>query len=496
MLIPRWRLILCMTALLLCAAALAARPAAAQEEQVVVEADQIVYDQAAQRIDATGNVRVRYRGVIVRADRAVMDLAAQRLQATGNVVLTDEQGRTMRGQTLIYDFRARRAELSPAATTIDGVNVRSERIVAEPERILGEGATFTTCDPDRPAYRITATQVEVIPGERLVAHRASLWLGSVRLFTLAQMTVSLRSAEATARSFPTAGYSPREGLWVEYGWETPLGPGTGRIFGRVGTLAAQGGVQLLKYPVGSSGVVFSAMLQGGWLLRRGWGSDLISRVQYQLALDLPPIKLTPSLTWGASLSWRDSFYGTGQRQSITRAESALVYHLDANSQLQLRTVLTSVRGRSPIRFEDIDARRRPNHVLAQYVRHNALAGGIETNWRTGVVFHLSNGTTSLVAEYGRKTGDRYHWSIGTQYNLVTHTIRLFTDSGIALSPRTYLTVQADYSVTRARFKDLDLLVRTNICDCIGVAFRYRVIRREFWLEVGLLPAAPAQTTEP
>jgi lipopolysaccharide export system protein LptA len=483
-------------ALALLAIVLAARPALAQEESVVIEADQIVYDQAAQRIEATGNVRIRHRGVTVRADRAVMDLRTERLQATGNVVLTDDQGRTMRGQTLIYDFRARRAELSPAATTIDGVNVRSERIIAEPARILGEGATFTTCDPDQPAYRITATQIEVIPGERLVAHRASLWLGSVRLFTLPQMTVSLRSGEATARSFPTAGYSPGDGLWVEYGWETPLGQGTGRIFGRLGTLSAQAGLQLLKYPIGSSGVVLSAALQGGWLLRRGWGSPLISRVRYQVALDLPAIKLTPSLTWRAGLSWRDSFYGTGQRQSIARAESALAYHLDANSQLQVRVVLTSLRGRSPFRVEDVDTRRAPNHLAAQYVRRDAIGGGVETNWRTGVVFHLSNGTTSLLAEYGRKAGDRYHWSIGTQYNLVTHTMRLFTDSGIALTPRTYITVQADYSVTRARFKDLDLLVRTNICDCIGLAFRYRVIRREFWLEVGLLPPAPVPTTEP
>jgi hypothetical protein len=79
---------------------------------------------------------------------------------------------------------------------------------------------------------------------------------------------------------------------------------------------------------------------------------------------------------------------------------------------------------------------------------------------------------------------------------VTHTVRLFTDSGFALTPRTYVTVQADYNVTRARFKELDLLVRTRLCDCIGVAFRYRVIRREFWLEVGVLPAAPAPTTTP
>jgi hypothetical protein len=374
--------------------------------------------------------------------------------------------------------------------------VLGERVIAEPARILGEGATFTTCDPQQPAYRVTARQVEVIPGDRLVAHQASLWLGSVKLFTLSQLTISLRTAEATARSFPSGGYSPGEGLWVEYGWETPLGGGTGRIFGRVGTLSAQAGLQLLKYPVGPSGASLSAALQGGWLLRRAWGSPLISRIQYRLAFDVPPVKLTPQLTWQAAASWQDSFYGTGRRQSIARAESLLVYHIDADSKLQLRTVLTSVSGRSPFLFENLDARRRPNRLEAQYLHRSDLGGGVETRWRTGVIFHLANGTTSVLGEYGRTVAGRYHWSVGTQYNLMTHTARLFTDSGAALSPRTYLTVQADYNVSRARFKRLDFLVRSRVCDCIGVAFRYRVIQQEFWLEVGVLPATPVPTTEP
>lgn len=481
--------------LMLLALAVAVRPAAAQDQPIIVEADQIVYDQTQQRIDAAGNVRIRYRGVIIRADRATIDLAAQRLQATGNVVVTDERGQTLRGQTLTYDFQARRAELSPAATTVNGVNLRGERVVAEPSRILGTAATFTTCDPDQPAYRVTAREVEVVPGDRLIARQASLWLGSVRLFTLPQLTVSLRTAEATARSFPTGGYSPGEGFWVQYAWETPVGEGTGRLFGRLGTLSAQGGAQLLQYPLGSFGASVSATLQAGWLLRNGWGSPLISRIRYRLALDIPPLQLTPSLTWQAGVSWQDSFYGTGQRQSIAHADTAVTYRLDDHARVRLRAVLTSVSGTSPLWFDMLEASRRPNRLEALYLWRGER-GGIDTHWQTGLIFHLSDGTTSVLAEYGRRAADRFHWSVGTQYNLVTHTVRLFTDSGFALTPRTYVTVQADYNVTRARFKELDLLVRTRVCDCIGVAFRYRVIRREFWLEVGVLPAASAPTTTP
>lgn len=482
--------------LLLLALTLAVRPAAAQDAQpIVVEADQIVYDQAAQRIDAAGNVRVRSRGVTVRADRATIDLAAQRLTATGNVVVTDERGQTLRGQTLTYDFKNKRADISPAATTVNGVNVRSERVVAQPEHIVGGPTTFTTCDPEKPAYRVTAREVDVIPGDRLIARQATLWLGSVRLFTLPQLTVSLRSAEATARSFPTGGHSPGEGLWGQYNWQMPLGDGTGVMFVRIGTLSAQAGAQVLQYPTGLGETTVSATLQGGWLLRSGWGSPLISRIRYRLEFDVPPVPLTPSLSWQAGLSWQDSFYGTGQRLSVARAESALTYRLDEHARLRLRTVLTWATGRSPFWFEQRDERSRPQRVEATYLWRGEAAG-IQTHWQTGLIYRLHDRTTSVLAEYGRVAPDRYHWSLGTQYNLDTHTLRLFTDSGIALSPRTYFTVQADYNVTRARFKELDLLVRTKFCDCIGVAVRYRVIRRELWLEVVILPAIPPPSTAP
>jgi lipopolysaccharide transport protein LptA len=483
-------------AILLAEAPAAAQEQPAPEQPIVIEADQIVYDQAQQVVDATGHVRIRHLGVTVLADRAVVDLQGQRLQATGNpVVLIDEKGRRLEGQTLTYDFQAKRAELVPAATTVDGMHVRGARLQAEPSRIQVEGGTFTTCNPDRPAYRVTAAQVEIIPGDHLTAHQASLWLGSVRLFTLAQLTVSLRTAEGTARSFPRAGYSPGEGLWIEYGPEVPLGKGTGRLYGRVGTLSIQGGAELLKYPLGSSGASLSALLTAGWL-RNTWGSPLISRIQYRLALDVPPVRVTPNLTWQAALSWQDAFYGTGTRLSAARAESLLAYHLDSNSTLRLRVALTSVSGRSAFRFENLDARRQPNRVVLDYAHRSDRISGLQSTWDAGVIFHLRNGTTSVRGEYGQQVADRYHWSIGTQYNLVTRVVRLSTDSGFAVSPHAYFTVLADYNVTTTRFKRVDLLLQSRLCDCFSLSMRYRVIQREFWLEIGLLPPPPAPPPAP
>ena len=58
---------------------------------------------------------------------------------------------------------------------------------------VAEGVVVATVRPRTPA-----AAAGLAPGDRLIARQATLWLGSVRLFTLPQLTVSLRSAEATA----------------------------------------------------------------------------------------------------------------------------------------------------------------------------------------------------------------------------------------------------------------------------------------------------------
>ena len=232
---PRLRLFLLVGCALGCWLALSAAPAHAQESPLIVEGDQVTYDQAAQLVEATGNVRFRYRGIRLSADRVIFDLQREFLTAEGRVILIDASGREMRGVSLRYDVPLSLAEMRQAETVVDRLYIRSAHLQHRPGAISATETMLTPCDPARPVVRITAQRIEVRPGDRLIASRASLWVGSYRVFTLPVYTVSLRSSEETAESFPRIGYSGTDGFWAEYVHRYGLGVVRGALLTKYGT---------------------------------------------------------------------------------------------------------------------------------------------------------------------------------------------------------------------------------------------------------------------
>ncbi len=69
-----------------------AAPEAQQNENVLLDADELIDDQQAHTITATGDVNVHYQGRTLRADRLVYDLNSGRITAVGNVQIVLEDG--------------------------------------------------------------------------------------------------------------------------------------------------------------------------------------------------------------------------------------------------------------------------------------------------------------------------------------------------------------------------------------------------------------------
>src|SRR4030067_473399 len=132
---PRLRLFLVVGCVLGCWLALSAAPAHAQESPLIVEGDQVTYDQAAQLVEATGNVRFRYRGIRLSADRVIFDLQREFLTAEGRVILLDASGRAMRGVSLRYDVPLSLAEMRQAETVVDRLYIRSAHLQHRPGAI-------------------------------------------------------------------------------------------------------------------------------------------------------------------------------------------------------------------------------------------------------------------------------------------------------------------------------------------------------------------------
>lgn len=165
-------------ALLVTAASLGALPARAQTpaatssgsdfaQEALLSAEEVVYDNAAQRVEARGNVEIVQAGRILKSDRVIYDIQADRVMAIGNVVLLEPSG-----DVLFADEMELQSELKTGAIRdlrilfSDNSRLAAHDAVREDEnRTVMTKAVFTSCEaceenPDRaPIWQAKAEKV-------------------------------------------------------------------------------------------------------------------------------------------------------------------------------------------------------------------------------------------------------------------------------------------------------------------------------------------------
>src|SRR2546427_1685625 len=483
--------------------------AAAQESPpLVVDAQQVVYDDVAQTIEATGNVSMSYRGTQIKADFVHIDLRAEQLEARGHVTIIDSTGRELRGETLTFDARGQVIELSPAEVIVDGVYIRSDRIRSRPGLIVAGESTLTTCDPVHPLYRVTASSLDLIPGDRAVVNGATLWVGRYGIITLPTLIVSLRSRKATAGSFHSVGYTSIDGLYFAYRFAFFVGAPLAYVSTSLGTLAQRAEVGLeLERPLGSLPLSLTAAGSAGWHHESGLKIET-TRLQYDVGLKSSTIQFGPQTDWQTTWKWTDASYGTGDRQGVLRLNSAVTYHLAGDATLTLgRNVLrvypptSSAPPPPPLAIDFINPEDLIDELRLEYAKTGMRGDAIATTFKAGAFYDylpntLSTNTTSVTVTYGERLPNRFHWELQPEYNLDKHFVTMITDTGIALGTHVYFTVQAKYETATPRFEDLDYIATAQIRDCFELSIKYRQVRQELWIALGISPTPVWQTQYP
>ena len=472
---------------------------------LVVDAQQVVYDDAAQTIEATGNVSMSYRGNHIKADFVHIDLRAEQLLARWHVTIIDSTGRELRGETLTFDARGQVIELSPAEAIVDGVYIRSDRIRSQPGLLVAGESNVTTCDPAHPLYRLTASSLEVIPGNRAVVNGATLWVGRYGIITLPALIVSLRSPKETAGSFPSAGYTSIEGVYFAYRFAFFVGAPLAYFSTSLGTLAQRAEVGLeLERPLGSLPLSLTAAAGAGWHHEVGLNIET-TRLQYSVGLKSSDIQFGPQTDWQTAWKWTDAVYGTGDRQGVLRLNSAVTHHLAADATLTLsRNTLRvypatlSAPPPPPLAIDFINPEDLIDELRLEYAKTGMRGDAIATTFKIGAFYDylpntLSTDTTSATVTYGERVSNHYHWQFEPEYNLDKHFVTLITDTGVALGTDVYFTVQAKYETVTPRFEDLDYIVTAQIRNCFELSVKYRQVRQELWIALGISPSPQWQT---
>jgi lipopolysaccharide assembly outer membrane protein LptD (OstA) len=198
-------------------------PAEALQEDdlpVRVTADVFRYDRRTRVLTATGNVVLTAADVVIKADSLVANLGTGDVTAGGGVTL-ESAGQTVRGMILTYNLNTRIGTLYEADTTYTGpmvlgpVTLRAARLEGDPARFAAaEDAFATTCDPENPLVWMTARELAVIVGDKIVGRQVSIWLGDRRLFTLPYFIIFLQERRES-RIAPVVGYSDAEGWFLK-----------------------------------------------------------------------------------------------------------------------------------------------------------------------------------------------------------------------------------------------------------------------------------------
>ena len=70
---------------------------------MLVQANEIDYDYANNRVAAVGNVQIYYGDSTLEANRVIYDQKTKRLHAEGNVRLTEQDGKVTYGEIMYHD---------------------------------------------------------------------------------------------------------------------------------------------------------------------------------------------------------------------------------------------------------------------------------------------------------------------------------------------------------------------------------------------------------
>jgi LPS-assembly protein len=152
-------------------------------QRLLVDANEIVYNDDKNTVEARGDVELSYAGKTLQADRVVYDRANGRVTAIGNARLTDAAGTVTTGSEfeLTDDFRTGFIDsLQVVQTTRDRSGPLRTRFSApRAERIEGETTTFengtyTVCEPCRdhperpPLWQVKAARIIHNNSERTI----------------------------------------------------------------------------------------------------------------------------------------------------------------------------------------------------------------------------------------------------------------------------------------------------------------------------------------
>ncbi len=152
----------------------------APKEPIVVNGDNVEYFQEKKMVTGAGNISIKYKDVYLTCEKITVYLDTREAIAEGNVRVT-QKGAYFTGDRMNYNFDTRKGTVLNGylnAKPFYGKAGEVDKIANKDQFKLNEGY-ITTCDLEKPHYRIRAKQVEVYLDDKIVARHIVMYVGNV-----------------------------------------------------------------------------------------------------------------------------------------------------------------------------------------------------------------------------------------------------------------------------------------------------------------------------
>lgn len=136
-------------------------------QPLVINGDTVEFSTDSKQVTATGNVEIDYRGSKLTCEKLTVNTVTKEGVAEGNVRLEDAQG-IIEGSKLTYNFDTKYGIIYDAAFRSNPYFGKTQEVQKIGDKqTIAKGGYVTTCDLDKPHFKMTAKEINIVPQEKI-----------------------------------------------------------------------------------------------------------------------------------------------------------------------------------------------------------------------------------------------------------------------------------------------------------------------------------------
>ncbi len=179
---------------------------------VELNGDVVEYSVEGNKLTAHGNVVIVHKDATLTCDKVEFYRQSQVAYAYGNVHLNTKMGEIICDK-LKFEFTTMKGDLSGARINADPYYGEGASLYkVEQNKIVMQDGYLTTCDLDKPHWRIKSKKMDIYPKDKLIARGVKFVIGSVPILYLPKFTQDISGKQPLITFTP--GESKQWGLFL------------------------------------------------------------------------------------------------------------------------------------------------------------------------------------------------------------------------------------------------------------------------------------------